>query len=121
MPHRPELDFRGSPSLPRRRRRSHDEISEILEELRASGLSQRAFCQTHKLSVSTLGSWIKKYRGSHPGMSEGNLIPVRITTATTKKSLPIEVVLANDRVVRVFGDFDPRVLSKLLSVAESPC
>ncbi len=121
MEHRVGSDPNGSTPRRRSRQRKRDEIVEILEELRASGLSQRVFCEGRGLSVSTLGSWVKKFRDKPSQITQRDLIPVRITASRTTKVLPIEVVLANGRIVRVLGGFDPDVLSKLMSVAESPC
>ncbi len=120
MENRPEAESSGSQTRQRRRKRSRSEVFAIVKEFRDSGLSQRAFCGTRNIPLSTLTSWLKKTRNRSVAEAERKLIPIRITAAKSETK-PLEIVLANDRVIRIQGNFDPDLLAKLLSVAESPC
>jgi len=55
------------------------------------------------------------------GKPETAIVPVRVVDAKAVAGEPFEVVLANDRVIRVAPDFDADALARLLAVVESRC
>jgi hypothetical protein len=89
-----------------------------------SGLSQAAFCQREGITYGTFGWW-KRYlqkasgqqsrrRGRVPKAS-GPFVEVRLSGLSST----YEVVLAGGRSIRVPSQFDPQVLSRLITAVES--
>jgi len=109
-------------SRPRfRKRRSAEEIEQIVSAFHASGETQRAFARSRRLSPATLSHWVRRAEKSGMGKPETAIVPVRVVDAKAVAGEPFEVVLANDRVIRVAPDFDAAALARLLAVVESRC
>jgi hypothetical protein len=102
-----------------RRRDPHRDPARVLTEYHESGLSRRAFCESTGVPLSTLGYWLRK--AGKTRTEPTSLIPVRVMAAVEANSMPLEVLLANERVVRVRGDFDAELLAKLICVVEAAC
>jgi len=68
-----------------------------------------------------LSHWIRRAEKDGPGKPETAIVPVRVVDAKAVASEPFEIVLANDRVIRVAPDFDADALTRLLAVVESRC
>ena len=105
-----------------RRFRSKEEILQILGDYHKSGLSQRDFAESRNLSSSTFTYWIAKFRKKNPTPTRKRtrLVPVNVVSSETSPAT-FEVVLPNRRLIRVRGDFDPDLLSKLVRVLEETC
>lgn len=97
-----------------RGRRSSEEISVILSDLKSSGMSQRAFAESRGISLSTLSYWKRRERG----MTSQSLIPVRIAPSSPIDQ-GFELRLTGGKSLKVPMDFNPESLRLLLEVIES--
>ena len=114
-------------------RRSEVEIRGLLEDLTASGLSQRAFAEERGIPLSTLTWWRKKLdrdgrkprRRKEPDLPA--LVPIVISpeqgSATSFGGRPagFEVELRSGHLVRVPPGFDADGLRRVLSVLVEVC
>jgi transposase len=88
----------------------------------SSGLSVAAFCARHGLASASFYAWRRtlQRRAAQPVP----LLPVQLVPEQTlPASLPLEVVLADGRLVRVPVGFDAATLRQLLTLLqeEPPC
>lgn len=103
----------------------------ILEEQKTSGLSNSAFCRQKKISANAYFWWKREVRlrdqrrrrGTVSGREERrSLVPVRIeSTSILERSVApgsFEIVLPNQRLVRVPAGFDVESLKRLIAVLE---
>jgi len=106
--------------MERRRRRSPAEVDQILEDFKASHMTQRAFAESRGLSLSTLSFWMHKGRRVKPEAKETapTVLPVAIGALGSSKE-PFEIRLHDGLVVRVPVDFDATALRRLLEVVDS--
>jgi transposase len=92
---------------------------QVLARWRSSGLSVRDYCELHRISQPSLYWWrreIPRRDGARP-----QFLPVRVVAeavASNGDSDAIEVVLANQRCLRVRPGFDRATLVRLLDVLE---
>ena len=77
----------------------------------ASGQTIRAFCHAHRLSEPSFYAWRRRISERQ----QPAFVPVRVTPTPTT-SIPLELVLASGRVVRVPPGFDADTLRQLLAV-----
>lgn len=54
----------------------------ILDQWKASGLTQKQFCSEQNIKVATLHYWIKKFRSENSVPEEPNFLPVRCSPET---------------------------------------
>ena len=103
----------------KRRRRSSQEITALIEEYRQSGQTRREFCQSHGLALSSFQSSIRRRRRS--GKTERDTIrEVRIVgSALAMRSCGLAVISRSGYPIRVERDFDSMVLRRLLAALES--
>jgi transposase-like protein len=109
-----------------RRRRSRVEAERLVLEYERSGLSRRAFCAQHGLSVPSLDQYRKRCRDvmSSSAMTESaanRILPVEFidTAASAVESLrSLRVELANGRRIEVSPGFDGATLERLVAVLE---
>ena len=91
----------------------------VLARWQSSGLSVRAYCELHRISLPSFYWWrreVSRRDGARP-----RFLPVRVVAdavATNGDSGAIEVVLANERCLRVRPGFDRDTLVRLLDVLE---
>lgn len=96
-----------------------------------SGLSQVDFCRRERLSVTSLRWWkwqigvreVRRTIAHRPEAPAGTpaFVPIRVVDSKTTAA-GVEIVLRGGRAVRVQGDFDPAVLSKVIATLEAaPC
>lgn len=84
---------------------------------RRSGLSVRRFCARHGLSEPSFYFWRRRLEPKHPAF-----LPVRVVADTAPSSIPVEVVLGNERRVRVRAGFDRNLLLQVVETLEGrPC
>ena len=112
---------------------SRAEWAKRVERWYRSGLSADAFAAREGLKAKQLYWWRWKLRSSASEVSRPlsaprrvEFLPVRVvdsTTAPAGASSPIEIALANGRVVRVAAGFDAATLGRVLAIAseEEPC
>jgi transposase len=85
-----------------------------LQLWQASGQTIRAFCDAQRLSEPSFYAWRRRISAQRERQQPA-FVPVRVTPTPTT-SIPLELVLANGRVVRVPPGFDADTLRQLLAV-----
>ena len=113
---------RGKPRDPRKGQR----WQHLIDQWQRSGLSVRAFCGRHSLAVPSFYAWRRRLRQGErladvpqaPGAV--TFVPVHVQPEPTDHSLPLELVLASGRCLRIPPGFDPTALRALLGVLEGP-
>jgi hypothetical protein len=106
-----------------------------------SGLSQTAFCEREGLHYGTFGWWKRQLRSAgmkqpnrrgravgtdlssvpkrrgRPARASGRFVEVRLSGSSPSSAY--EVFLSGGRSIRVPSEFDPQVLSRLITAVES--
>jgi transposase-like protein len=106
-----------------RRRRSREEIDQLVVEYEASGSRVSDFCRTHDLKPSVLQRHLKMRHLEKAEPSEvKRLVPVALVETKPHGNLPsecaLEVVLSSGRRIEVRPQFDSDTLKRLLHVLE---
>jgi hypothetical protein len=81
-----------------------------------SGLSQKDFCQSQNLSLSTFRYWHKKLRGEQKP-EKGSF--VEVTFPPKRESSGIEILLGRGILVRVKAGFDQGLLQEVIRTVRS--
>lgn len=98
----------------------------LLESWQRSTLSIREFCERRHLAESAFFFWRRtlRQRGLLPSTSTPSPPPtptpafVPLLLEPTPHAMPLELVLAKGRVLRIPPGFDPRRLAELLTLLE---
>ena len=107
-----------------RRRRTREEVRQLVSAFQPSGLRAREFCQRHGLALSTLRRHLKcAGAGSGPAQPAVRFVAVKLNgAAAASKPAPtpagLEVVLAGGRRIGVAPGFDERTLGRLVRALE---
>ena len=94
-------------------RRSTEEIQQILERYRASGLSQLEYCRQTGVVLSTLGRYLR--RSQRP---EQQLVRVKVE-APPEPGTGFVLMLGNGRRIASGWGFGDAELARLIRVAEN--
>src|SRR3954449_3751527 len=94
-------------------RRSTEEIQQILERYRASGLSQLEYCRQTGVVLSTLRRYLR--RSQRP---EQQLVRVKVE-ASPEPGTGFVLMLGNGRRIASGWEFGDTELARLIRVAES--
>jgi hypothetical protein len=105
----------GGETVGMARRRSTEEIEQVLEQYRASGLTQVEFCQQAGIKLSTLGRYAR--RNSKLEQPQ-QLVRVRLEAPTEPES-GFVLMLGNGRRIASGWGFSDAVLTRLIRVAEN--
>jgi hypothetical protein len=104
----------------KRRRRSSQEITALIEEYRQSGQTRREFCQSHGLALSSFQSSIRRRRQRTRKTECDAVREVQIVGAGLGMgSSGLAVISHSGYEIRVERDFDSSVLRRLLAALES--
>ena|SRR5437764_11521656 len=95
-------------------RRSAEEVRQVVQQYRASGLSQREFSQQTGIKLSTLGRYVR--REGRPDAPQ-QLVRVKLQ-APAEPDTGFVVVLGNGRRIASGWEFSDAALSKLIRVVE---
>lgn len=95
------------------RRRSEEEIEQVLEQYRASGLTQTEYCRQTGMVLSTLGRYLR--RRNRP---EQHLVKVELESAA-EAATGFALVLGNGRRIESGWGFGEAELVRLIRIAES--
>ena len=108
-----------------RRRRTREEVQQLVAEFVSSGMRRTEFCRSRGLSFSTLDRHLKKQRWrrkSRRTSSAGRLVPVELAArklpSQREPSCGLAVVLSGGRQIDVHADFDTNTLARLVSALE---
>ena len=104
------------------KRRTREEILQIVSEFATSGMPQSEFCGSRGISRSTLDRHLRKQRAQDQGSRAGNrLLPVEVRTASgssASSSSGLVVGLSSGRRIEVNQGFDGATLERLLTVLD---
>ena len=103
------------------KRRTREEIRQIVSEFATSGMPQSEFCGSRGISRSSLDRYLRKQRAQDQGSRAGNrLLAVEIRTASGRpaSSSGLVVGLTSGRRIEVNRDFDAATLERLLTVLD---
>jgi transposase-like protein len=105
-----------------RRRRTRQEVRQLVSAFQSSGLRAREFCQRHGLAPSTLRRNLQRAgAGSAPAQPAVRFVAVNVNGAGAAKPAPaagLEVVLAGGRRIAVRPGFDVATLGQLVRALE---
>jgi DNA-binding transcriptional regulator LsrR (DeoR family) len=94
------------------RRRTANEVEELLEQYRASGMTKIAYCQQMGISRSTLSRYLRRRR-------RGRLVRVNLKPAPPPEpDRGFVLVLSNGRRIESGWRFGETELARLIRVAE---
>ncbi|MGH9564708.1 MAG: IS66 family insertion sequence element accessory protein TnpA [Candidatus Angelobacter sp.] len=94
-------------------RRSTEEIDQLVEQYRASGLTQIEYCRQTGMVLSSLGRYLRRHGGAEQRLIEVNVESACVPTAE------FAVVLVNGRRIQSGWGFADTELARLIRVAES--
>jgi hypothetical protein len=94
------------------RRRSTEEIEQLLEQYRASGLTQSAYCRQTGMVLSTLGRYLRRDSGV-----EQQLIRVEVESPA-EPAAGFALVLRNGRRIESAWGFGEAALTQLIRITE---
>ena len=105
------------------KRRTREEIRQIVSEFATSGMPQSEFCGSRGISRSSLDRYLRKQRAQDQGSRAGNrLLAVEIRTASgssaSSSSSGLVVGLTSGRRIEVNRGFDAATLERLLTVLD---
>jgi hypothetical protein len=105
------------------KRRTREEIRQIVSEFASSGMQQSEFCGSRGISRSTLDRHLRKQRAQDQGSRAGNrLLAVEIRAASgrpaSSSSSGLVVGLTSGRRIEVNRGFDAATLERLLTVLD---
>jgi hypothetical protein len=105
------------------------EWRDTLRRYRESGLTVVAFCKRERFALSLFYYWKREIARRDLGLPKASsngkprpprdsrFVPLKVCRVEIQQA-PLELVLADNRRVRIGGDFDAGVLKKLLAVLE---
>ena len=114
-----------------RHRRSQEEVARLVLEYGQSGLTRKAFCREHGLSLATLDNYRKRIGSADAAVSDGAassrsiaFVPLELVEqpavarheACSGATLFVE--LAGGRRIGVVSGFDALTLTRLMAVLE---
>jgi hypothetical protein len=103
------------------KRRTREEIRQIVAEFATSGMPQSEFCGSRGISRSSLDRYLRKQRAQDQASRAGNrLLAVEIRTASGRSasSSGLVVGLTSGRRIEVNRGFDGATLERLLTVLD---
>jgi hypothetical protein len=95
------------------RRRSTEEIEQVLEQYRTSGLTQIEYCRQTGMVLSTLGRYLRR----RSGVEQPSLIRVDVESSAEPEQ-GFTLVLGNGRRIESGWQFGDAELARLIRVAE---
>ena len=98
------------------RRRSAEEIQQLLEQYRASGLTQIEYCRQTGVVLSTLGRHLRRH--SSANRQKQRLVRVKLRSDAVPGA-GFALLLGNGRRIECGWEFGDGELARLIRVAES--
>jgi hypothetical protein len=95
------------------RRRSSEEVQQIVQQFRASGLSQMEYCRQSRTVLSSLGRYLRQAKSP-----EQQLVRVKIESPPDPGT-GFVLMLGNGRRIASDWGFGDAELARLIRVAES--
>jgi len=96
------------------RRRSAEEVRQVVQQYTESGLSQREFSQQTGIKLSTLGRYVRQERRSD---APQQFVPVKLE-AFAEPDTGFVLMLGNGRRIASGWEFSDTALARLIRVVE---
>ena len=104
----------GIENKPRRKRRSREQIVELVREFKDSGLTQRKFCENREIALSELQRSLKiVHRTSEPQLMAGQI------EADEHSDRVLELMVGEGYRIKIGAGFCSTTLRRLLEVLGS--
>jgi hypothetical protein len=103
------------------KRRTREEIRQMVAEFATSGMQGSEFCRSRGISRSTLDRHLRKLRAQNRGSRAGNrllAVEVRAGSGNSSGSGGLVVALTSGHRIEVNRDFDAATLERVLMVLE---
>ena len=100
--------------------KTREEIYQIVQAWKDSGLTQQSFCQQEHLILITFSSWVKKER-EHENLVPVSLVPLQIDEYCSPLSGSIEVEYPNGVRLRLSAMPSGQELSRIIHIYSEPC
>jgi hypothetical protein len=104
------------------KRRTREEVQQLVAEFMSSGMRRSEFCRSRALSLSTLSRHLKKQRWkmkSKAGSPDDRLVPMELVARKSPRqqepSCGLAVVLSSGHRIEVHPDFDTNTFERLVS------
>jgi len=94
-------------------RRTAEDIQQVVNQYRASGLTQAEYCRQNGMVLSTLGRYLRRGAGS------GSRTLVRVKVAAAEPQGGFVLTLSNGRRIAADWAFSDAELVRLIRVAET--
>ena len=103
----------------RRRRRTPDEMAQLVAEYSTSGVSRAAFCRTHQVSSATLARYLERAApATAHRVTNASFVAVEIAPPTSTADSGLSLMLSNRWRVAIQRGFCADTLQHLLAVLE---
>jgi Transposase len=96
----------------KRPQRSFQEISQLLEEFKASGVRIQEFCERHGIPKGTFYTWKKRFRKEAAKAPSSGFVKVSVSKNLPGGSGP--VLFAEVKGIRLYQEVSPSFLKALL-------
>jgi len=102
----------------KQRRRTREQIEELLAAYQEAGITQREFCRERGLSLATFGTWRRKY-GGQTGGRPGGFCEVRLKEGVQAESTAIR--LTDGTEVFLAGGLSPVRVAEYVAALRRSC
>ena len=93
-----------------------------VDEFKASGLSQTAWCKTKSINLRTFSHWITKFKNNtQQKVKQPNWIALKSNEFEKKTKRSSVTVKVGKAVLEIDTEFDPKLLSDVLKVLNTLC
>jgi len=102
-----------------RRRRSREQVKELLARFESSGLTRVEFCRAEGVSLASLARYQKRHAPVEP-VSSGRLVPVEVKPLrlAAETAAALVVAVRGGRRIEVGRGFDAHTWAQLVRVLE---
>ena len=109
-------------TLEPRRRRTRAEVEQLVAEFHRSGATQKQFCLSHRLALSTLQRYLHHVPKKQKTPTQSKLVAVEVASSNRLREREIgcglALVCADGRKLEVRRGFDEVTLQRLLDVLD---
>ena len=100
--------------------KTREEIYQIVQAWKDSGLTQQSFCQQEHLILITFASWVKKVRDQE-NAAPVSLVPLQIDGYCSPTSSGFEIEYPNGVRLRLSEMPSGEELSRIIHIYREPC